>query len=465
MINTRDYNLTEKHALGDLIANYAIYENGGSINPELPTDITEDKLTDFYNNVYRHDLQSKYCLIDVNGTFKYGKFDKSLNTNDYYCSTHVLIGRYKVGYAKAFDTCSLSGKPSDLKDSPYATKIVNPFTKSYYKVDSFRYMLSKLFSTMDNKYCYFDPDAKLNICYIPDLGNDINSYINYYIKFISNKNIDSNLLKRKEKKDGTKVRCDLQYTGNFGDSIYRLSNLKDVKLLDAIIRLSDIENNVQNISRKQKLNVKGWYKVTHNSIDRIKMNQYISSFIVDNKRNYKELFSEFIPYESDFDKREKNGILLWKFIIRFNTTYLEKLLKKNILFSENNSLLDLFIKTNFKMKEEQREIVKEFTKSLGNTLYFKAKGYVCKQEGISEKNNLPQHLKDSVEVKKEKMIKDINHLLKKSKDMITFLAKLSDYYGKHKIYNNIMDLTEYKMDYREFSKLVKIYLRTKLNNQ
>jgi hypothetical protein len=205
--------------------------------------------------------------------------------------------------------------------------------------------------------------------------------------------------------------------------------------------------------RNEKLDIKNWNFVSSDTVKIFYINKYISDFVYSNKRDYKKIFKEFLVEFND-DKKDLVYERFWNFIIKFDFNSLKNLLKiDTINISGDNELLKCFLDKNLNyINMEKREIVKNFSRSIQTTLYYHSVEYF-------EKNG--NSTKDSISLKKQKMIDDVQNILNRSQNIIDFLNGLSEYYKKHKIIRSIMldDLIELDLNFDEFKKLCNIYLR------
>lgn len=453
-IDTINYSFFELYGLADLIVAY-YSENDNDIFNKYH-ELTSKELIDFYENIYKNILKEKYCVYSLDGiNFNYGQYQPNLSDGQF-CSSHVNIHKYKANYDKLFDPKKFNKKTMDLSISPYTTKVCTEFKAQYQIVESFFALCSLITTITPNKYCYYDSDLKSNVSFLPEF-DEFEQYLNFLLKIRSNIINDGNKLMKTSKIEEKKINRPQIMRGNFGKNLRSTYDIR-FKFVDMLIKISSLTNDYKDIHDIS--NIKKWYKVTHESVNIININNDLYKFIFNNKYNWVDILNEFIKYNQDSSKKSKDvnkryHELFWVFLKKFNFNSLNNMFKSIDKFTLNidNILIEYFFNKNLKLiNMEKRNIIKDFCRNINGSLYYSCKDFYEKK-GNSSKENINN--------RKYRMLNEVQNMLNRNKTVEDYLSSLSLYYKKHNIHNSIMlvDLLELNLDYNEFKSISNIYLR------
>lgn len=449
------FNFFELYGLADLIFNYL---KNNDLDIEID-EISEEELISFYEDYYKDHLLSEFYTVNIPETLNYEykilnytykpkcPEDKPKTKNGEYLSSHILSTDQEKGLL--FNLLN-----SDIADLKYSKKI-NPFAtsvKALFKSDSnnFESKLHKISSivatTTRNKFSYYEDGY---YSFFPELDS-----LEEYVRFISyvnsvNKANQATLLKQTSSK-GLK-RPLIQEKGNFSD-ILGIKMFSDDNHTKKRIKFYNLYMSFWNDVKKAEIkNIipKYWYEVQSGDVRKIDINEKFKLIL-------KEDLSRTYESTVDFVRNDKKNIKkLINFLDQQTFETLNRFLIQNYTFKNSNIFIKTFIKS-MNIKPETIEIIKDFTRSLNNAVYYKAKEYV--ESGS----------KDAIDIRKFKLINDLKSILDRNKDILSTLSDISDFYKKHSIRSMIVNIDELlevsnEISYNDFRNLVKIYFHIKMN--
>ena len=435
------------HGLADLLVSYLLEEFNTLPSILDNTQVSDEALLSYYYNTHASYLKNNFYTVRVGDKSVFSDLSTKPNTKiGQYMSAHI-ISIDKGGRELTYDAIGKEVNEISKSISPFATKINNPFKKSYSKFESeLQGICSVVAVTTPNKFSIFQTDPNGYISFMPEF-TELEEYIayNYYMRMFLNESGETLMYSK-----GDKIcRPKIQYCGSFcTDEFKTLENILGIKdkyinFLDMIISFNRSKNR---IIEKYDLPVKHWYSVESGNITIMHYNKEFDNLVLSENDLYSSLRD--LIYEKEV-YNENNAKRVLNFLVKFDKNSIHPILRQNILLKRNNKIIENFIKVNY--MNNSIETIKTIAQNIGRSLYFKARDY---KEG-----------ENAIEEKKAQMVREVFHILDRTNTIIEFFSEIASYYSKHKIYNplpiEIDELLNSGQDKKEFDDLLKIYLLTK----